>query len=90
MRPKNYIFVVFKVYLSASIVTAMDILELLNTFSNNLPFCVAPILSTLAAKIWSRILQPHLGQGRPPSLPPSGIPKVTQPFRKLLIYCVAG
>ena len=28
---KNYIFVVFKVYLSASIVSAMDILEFLNT-----------------------------------------------------------
>ena len=53
-------------------------------------FCGGRILSTFAARIRSQILQSHLEQGRHPSLPPNGVPKITYPITQLSIYPVAG
>ena len=60
------------------------------TFPKHLLFCVGHILSTFVTRIISQILQSHLRQGRPPSLPPNDVPKLTNVSTQLPIYSVAG
>ena len=61
-----------------------------NTFPKHPLFCVGPILSTSAGRIKSQILQPHLGQGMPPSLHTNGVPKFIHPSTQVPIFLVAG
>ena len=94
MHQNNYVLVVFKVYLAAAMVSARRYSGISkyfrNSFPKHLPFYVGTILSTFAARIRSLKHQPHLGQRRPPSLSPNGVPKFTHPSTQVLLYPVAG
>ena len=83
MQQKNFILVVFKFCLVATMTSARRYSGISkyfkNTFPKHLSFCVGPIIPKFAARSSSQTLQAHLGQGRPPFLLPNGVPEFTHP-----------